>query len=141
MEFAVTYDDGKDPAGFLKADIVLLGVSRTSKTPLSLYLANKGYKVANLPLVPKTQIPEEIWQVDRDKIFGLTTTKEVLNGIRRQRMISYGLNPDSSYADMDSINKELQFADDLFKKIGCLVINTANKSIEETATIIMESLA
>ncbi|KAF0465140.1 pyruvate, phosphate dikinase/phosphoenolpyruvate synthase regulator [Pediococcus acidilactici] len=140
MEFAVTYDDGKDPAGFLKADIVLLGVSRTSKTPLSLYLANKGYKVANLPLVPKTQIPEEIWQVDRDKIFGLTTTKEVLNGIRRQRMISYGLNPDSSYADMDSINKELQFADDLFKKIGCLVINTANKSIEETATIIMESL-
>jgi regulator of PEP synthase PpsR (kinase-PPPase family) len=140
MEFAVTYDDGKDPAGFLKADIVLLGVSRTSKTPLSLYLANKGYKVANLPLVPQTQTPEEIWQVDPNKIFGLTTTKEVLNDIRRQRMISYGLNPESSYSNMDSINKELQSADELFKKIGCLVINTANKSIEETATIIMESL-
>lgn len=140
MEFAVTYDDGKDPAGFLKADIVLLGVSRTSKTPLSLYLANKGYKVANLPLVPQTQIPDEIWQVDSNKIFGLTTTKEVLNNIRRQRMIAYGLNPESSYSNMDSINKELQSADELFKKIGCLVINTANKSIEETATIIMESL-
>jgi regulator of PEP synthase PpsR (kinase-PPPase family) len=140
MEFAVTYDDGKDPAGFLKADIVLLGVSRTSKTPLSLYLANKGYKVANLPLVPKTQIPDEIWEVDNAKVFGLTTTKEVLNDIRRQRMISYGLNPESSYSNMDSINKELQFADELFKKIDCLVINTANKSIEETATIIMESL-
>ncbi|KRN93191.1 pyruvate, water dikinase regulatory protein [Pediococcus stilesii] len=141
MEFAVTYDDGKDPAGFLKADIVLLGVSRTSKTPLSLYLANKGYNVANLPLVPQAQIPDEIWKVDKNKIFGLTTTKEVLNNIRRQRMISYGLNPDSTYSNMDSINKELQYADDLFKKIGCLVINTANKSIEETATIIMESLA
>lgn len=140
MEFAVTYDDGKDPAGFLKADIVLLGVSRTSKTPLSLYLANKGYKVANLPLVPQASIPDEIWKVDHNKIFGLTTTTEVLNGIRRQRMISYGLNPDSSYSNSDSIKAELKFADDLFKKVGCLVINTANKSIEETATIIMESL-
>ena len=141
IEFAVTYDDGKDPAGFLKADIVLLGVSRTSKTPLSLYLANKGYKVANLPLVPKASIPDEIWQVDKDKIFGLTTTTEVLNDIRRQRMIAYGLNPDSNYSNVDSINNELDFANDLFKKIGCLVINTSNKSIEETATIIMESLA
>lgn len=140
MEFAVTYDDGKDPTGFLKADIVLLGVSRTSKTPLSLYLANKGYKVANLPLVPQASIPDEIWKVDKSKIFGLTTTPEVLNGIRRQRMISYGLNPDSTYSNSDSIKKELKFANDLFKKIGCFVINTSHKSIEETATIIMENI-
>lgn len=140
MEFAVTYDDGKDPNGFLKADIVLLGVSRTSKTPLSLYLANKGYKVANLPLVPKATIPDEIWKVDPKKIFGLTTTPEVLNDIRRQRMISYGLNPESSYSNTEGIKLELEYADEIFKRIGCLVINTSNKSIEETATLIMESL-
>lgn len=140
MEFAVTYDDGKDPTGFLKADIVLLGVSRTSKTPLSLYLANKGLKVANLPLVPQASIPDEIWKVDPKKVFGLTTTADVLNDIRRQRMISYGLNPESSYSNTEGIKRELGYADDVFKKIGCLVINTANKSIEETATLIMESL-
>ncbi|WP_412990235.1 pyruvate, water dikinase regulatory protein [Pediococcus siamensis] len=140
MEFAVTYDDGKDPSGFLKADIVLLGVSRTSKTPLSLYLANKGFKVANLPLVPQASIPDEIWQVDPKKVFGLTTTPEVLNDIRRQRMIAYGLNPESSYSNTEGIKLELDYADKIFKQIGCLVINTSNKSIEETATLIMESL-
>lgn len=140
LEFAVTYDDGKDPAGFLKADIVLLGVSRTSKTPLSLYLANQGYKVANLPLVPKAQIPDEIFKVDKNKIFGLTNDPEVLNNIRRQRMIAYGLNPDTTYSNVDNINEELEFAKDLYKKLGCLQINVAKKSIEETATIIIESL-
>ncbi|EGF49067.1 PEP synthetase regulatory protein, partial [Lacticaseibacillus rhamnosus MTCC 5462] len=66
----VLYDDGKDPKGFLEADIVLLGVSRTSKTPLSLFLANRNLKVANLPLVPNAHIPEEIWQVDPKKLSG-----------------------------------------------------------------------
>lgn len=141
MEFAVTYDDGKDPSGFMHADIVLLGVSRTSKTPLSLYLANKGYKVANLPLVPKTKLPDELFEIDRFKIFGLTNNPEILNSIRRQRMVAYGLNPDSHYSNLDNINSELNFAQELYRKLGCLVINTANKSIEETATLIMESLS
>lgn len=140
MEFAVTYDDGKDPSGFKQADIVLLGVSRTSKTPLSLYLANKGYKVANLPLVPKTKIPAELYEIDHQKIFGLTNDPEILNSIRRQRMVAYGLNPDSHYSNLDNINNELNFAQELYRELGCLVINTANKSIEETATLIMESL-
>lgn len=140
IEFAVTYDDGKDPAGFLKADIVLLGVSRTSKTPLSLYLANRGYKVANLPLVPKTQIPKELYQVDPKKIFGLTNDVAVLNDIRKSRMIAYGLNPDTVYSNVDNIKAELQFANDLYKQLGCLSINVAHKSIEETATLIVESL-
>ena len=140
IEFAVTYDDGKDPAGFLKADIVLLGVSRTSKTPLSLYLANRGYKVANLPLVPKTQIPKELYQVDPKKIFGLTNDVSVLNDIRKSRMIAYGLNPDTVYSNVDNIKAELQFANDLYKELGCLSINVAHKSIEETATLIVESL-
>lgn len=140
MEFAVMYDDGKDPKGFLEADVVLLGVSRTSKTPLSLFLANKNLKVANLPLVPQTHIPKEIYEIDPKKIIGLTNDPSVLNEIRRQRMISYGLNPDTTYSNMDSINKELESANALYKKLGCYVINVAHRSIEETAALILEHL-
>ncbi len=82
MEFAVAYDDGKDPTGLLKADLVILGVSRTSKTPLSLFLANRGIKVANLPLSPKSQLPDELWQVNPGKIIGLTNSPKVLRRIR-----------------------------------------------------------
>ncbi len=140
MEFAVMYDDGKDPKGFLEADVVLLGVSRTSKTPLSLFLANKNLKVANLPLVPQTHIPEEIYQIDSRKIIGLTNDPQVLNTIRRERMISYGLNPDTAYSNINSINHELDAADRLYKKLNCYVINVAHRSIEETAALIMEHL-
>ncbi|WP_125579077.1 MULTISPECIES: pyruvate, water dikinase regulatory protein [Lacticaseibacillus] len=140
MEFAVLYDDGKDPKGFLEADIVLLGVSRTSKTPLSLFLANRNLKVANLPLVPNAHIPEEIWKVDPKKIVGLTTDASVLMEFRRQRMIAYGLDPDTAYSARGQVNDELQFADDLYKKLGCMVINTAHRSIEETAMLILEHM-
>lgn len=140
MEFAVMYDDGKDPRGFLEADVVLLGVSRTSKTPLSLLLANKGLKVANLPLVPQTHIPKEIYEIDPNKIIGLTNDPKVLNRIRRQRMISYGMDPDTTYSNMDSINEELESAMALYKKLGCFVINVAERSIEETAALIMNHL-
>ncbi len=91
MEFAVKYDDGKDPRGFLEADVVLLGVSRTSKTPLSLFLANKNLKVANLPLIPEAHLPKELWEVDASKIVGLTNDPDILNGIRKERMRAYGL--------------------------------------------------
>ena len=140
IEFAVNYDDGKDPSGFTKADIVLLGVSRTSKTPLSLYLANLGYKVSNLPLVPHTKIPDELFKVDKNKIFGLTNDPEILNDIRKQRMIAYGLDPNTQYSDLGNIESELSAANELYRKLGCLVINVAHKSIEETATLIIESL-
>ncbi|KRL13103.1 pyruvate, water dikinase regulatory protein [Schleiferilactobacillus perolens] len=140
MEFAVLYDDGKDPKGFLEADVVLLGPSRTSKTPLSLFLAGRNLKVANLPLVPQAHIPEELWKVDRKKIIGLTNDVEVLNNIRRERMIAYGLNPDTTYSNVDEIRNELKFAHDLYEKLGCMVINVAQRSIEETATLILEHL-
>ena len=140
MEFAVMYDDGKNPKGFLEADVVLLGVSRTSKTPLSLFLANKNLKVANLPLVPDTHIPKEIYQIDPKKIIGLTNDLSVLNEIRRERMISYGLNPDTSYSNIDAIKKELDSAQKLYDQLGCFVINVAHRSIEETAAIIMNHL-
>lgn len=140
MEFAVMYDDGKDPKGFLEADVVLLGVSRTSKTPLSLFLANKNLKVANLPLVPDTHIPKEIYQIDPKKIIGLTNDLSVLNEIRRQRMISYGLNPDTTYSNTDAIKAELDSAKKLYDKLGCYVINVAHRSIEETAALILNHL-
>ncbi|RMC41477.1 kinase/pyrophosphorylase [Lactobacillus sp. ESL0233] len=140
MEFAVMYDDGKDPKGFLEADVVLLGVSRTSKTPLSLFLANKNLKVANLPLVPDTHIPKEIYQVNPKKIIGLTNDLSVLNEIRRQRMIAYGLNPDTTYSNTDAIKKELDSAQTLYNELECFVINVANRSIEETAALILDHL-
>lgn len=140
MEFAVKYDDGKDPRGFLEADILLLGVSRTSKTPLSLFLANKNLKVANLPLIPEAHIPPQIWEVDPKKIVGLTNDPKILNAIREERMRSYGLRPNTAYSDIGKIKEELKFADDLYKEIGCLIINVAQKSIEETASIILSEL-
>ncbi|MFV0558382.1 MAG: pyruvate, water dikinase regulatory protein [Enterococcus sp.] len=140
MEFAVKYDDGKDPRGFLEADVVLLGVSRTSKTPLSLFLANKNLKVANLPLVPQAHIPKQLWEVDPKKIVGLTNDPDVLNSIRKERMRSYGLNPDSAYSDIEKIRAELEFANELYHKLGCEIINVASLSIEETASLIMNAL-
>lgn len=140
IEFAVKYDDGKDPRGFLEADVVLLGVSRTSKTPLSLFLANKNLKIANLPLVPQAHIPKQLWEVDKNKIVGLTNDPSILNNIRKERMIAYGLNPDTAYSDIEKIKAELEFANDLYKKLGCIVINVATLSIEETASMILNAL-
>jgi regulator of PEP synthase PpsR (kinase-PPPase family) len=140
IEFAVQYDDGKDPKGFLKADIVLLGVSRTSKTPLSLFLANKNLKVANLPIVPQAKIPDEIFQVDPNKIVGLTNNAEIINQIRAERMLSYGLDPETAYSNIDNVKAELAYANDLYEKLGCVVINVAKLSIEETAAMILDSL-
>jgi regulator of PEP synthase PpsR (kinase-PPPase family) len=140
IEFSVNFDDGKNPKGFLEADVVLVGVSRTSKTPLSLYLANKNLKVANLPIVPGAKIPEEIFQVDPKKIVGLTNTAEKLNEYRVERMKAYGLDEDTAYSNIDEVKKELDFANELFEKLGCVVINVAKLSIEETASIILSAL-
>ncbi|MDA9470167.1 pyruvate, water dikinase regulatory protein [Enterococcus sp. 5H] len=140
MEFAVKYDDGKDPRGFLEADVLLLGVSRTSKTPLSLFLANKNLKVANLPLIPEAHLPKQLWETNPKKIVGLTNDPDILNGIRKERMKTYGLPADTSYSDIEKIRKELKFANDLYEKLGCVVINVASLSIEETASMILNAL-
>src|SRR5690606_32919433 len=88
IEFAVKYDDGKDPRGLALADLVLIGVSRTSKTPLSMYLAHKQIKVANVPLVPEIQPPEELFRLDRTKVVGLTISPNQLYEIRKERLLS-----------------------------------------------------
>jgi len=140
LEFAVKYDDGKDPKGFLEADILLLGISRTSKTPLSIYLANENYKVANLPIIPENKLPKELWQVDPNKIVGLTNNEDLLAEIRQERMKSYGMSPKSIYSSIDRIHQEIDYAENLYKQLNCLTINVANKSIEETTAIILSTL-
>lgn len=140
VEFAVLYDDGKDPKGFLEADLVLVGVSRTSKTPLSLFLANQNLKVANYPLVGNVTLPEELFEIDSKKIVGLTTDPDVLIEIRKERLISYGLSPEAAYSDVEKVNEELDSANKIFKKLNCTVINTAHRSIEETAALILQKI-
>lgn len=137
IEFAVKYDDGRDPRGILRADIVLIGVSRTSKTPLSQYLAHKRFKVANVPIVPEVDPPEELFQVSPKKCFGLKISPEKLNEIRRERLKSLGLDDCAIYANIDRIKEELQYFDEIVKKIGCEVIDVTNKAVEETANVII----
>lgn len=140
LEFAVNHDDGKEPSGYLDADIVILGISRTSKTPLSIFLANNNFKVANLPLMPESELPEVIWEVDSKRIIGLTNDISVLSEIRKERMISYGLEPDTIYSNTDRIQAEIDYANELYDKLDCKVINVATKSIEETAGNIINHL-
>lgn len=140
IEFAVKYDDGRDPRGLLKADIVLVGVSRTSKTPLSQFLAHKRFKVANVPLVPEVEPPEELFLVPPEKCFGLVISPEKLNGIRKERLIALGLNDGASYAKFERIDEEIAHFKRVIDRIGCPVIDVTNKAVEETANDIMHRL-
>lgn len=136
IEFAVKYDDGRDPRGLEKADIILIGVSRTSKTPLSQFLAHKRVKVANVPIVPEVDPPKELFQVPASKCFGLKISPTKLNNIRKERLISLGLSDQASYAQIERIKEELTYFDDIVNRIGCPVIDVTNKAVEETANII-----
>lgn len=138
IEFAVRNDDGRDPRGIARADIVLIGVSRTSKTPLSQFLAHKRLKVANVPIVPEVNPPEELFEIDPNKCIGLKISPAHLNEIRKERIKALGLGENSSYASIERISEELAFFDDIVKKIGCEVIDVSNKAIEETANIILQ---
>lgn len=138
IEFAVRYDDGKDPRGVNLADIVLVGVSRTSKTPLSMYLAHKRIKVANVPLVPEVAPPDELFKVERGKVIGLTLHPEQLTHIRKERLKTMGLMSDANYANEERILQELEFAHQIMRRLGCPVIDVTNRAVEETASRILE---
>jgi [pyruvate, water dikinase]-phosphate phosphotransferase / [pyruvate, water dikinase] kinase len=140
IEFAVKYDDGRDPRGLMRADIVLIGVSRTSKTPLSMYLANQRYRVANVPLVPEVPPPDELYKVPRNKCVGLIITPDKLNEIRKERLKSMGLKSEANYASFERILEELEFAEKIMKRVGCPIINVSNKAVEETASLIIDVL-
>jgi regulator of PEP synthase PpsR (kinase-PPPase family) len=140
IEFAVKYDDGRDPRGLLRADVILIGVSRTSKTPLSMYLAHKRLKVANVPLVPEVEPPEELFMVDNKKCIGLTIQPEQLNNIRRERLKALGLTSRANYANMERILQELEYAEKIMKRVGCPIVDVSNKAVEETANLILDIL-
>ncbi|MEG0285327.1 MULTISPECIES: pyruvate, water dikinase regulatory protein [Vagococcus] len=138
IEFSVRYDDGKDPKGFAKSDLVILGISRTSKTPLSMYLANRSFKVSNLPLIPEVPVPKELFQIESKRIIGLTADPEYIRKVRQSRLVSLGLTGSSSYVSLDRIKEELKYSQNLYEKLGATVINVENKSIEESAQLIEE---
>lgn len=138
IEFAVRYDDGRDPRGIARADIVLIGVSRTSKTPLSQYLAHQRIKVANIPVVPEVDPPEELFRIDQSKCIGLRISREKLIEIRKERLKALGLGDHATYATLNRIDEELAYFDNIIDKIGCEVIDVSNKAVEETANIIMQ---
>jgi hypothetical protein len=131
IEFAVRYDDGAGAHELPQADIVLVGVSRSSKTPLSMYLAYLGYKTANVPIVKGIEPPRELWKVDPARVVGLTIDADALAEIRGERV--RGMGGGGRYADLAEIYEELEYAESVHKRLGCPVIEVSNLAIEETA--------
>ena len=141
VEFAVKSDDGKDPRNFKKADIILVGVSRTSKTPLSTLLAQRGLRVANVSLVLDRQLPLELEKAAQDKIVGLTIGIEQLCEIRQVRLQQLGMPHETNYAMREHVRQELDYATKVFRAHPeWLVVDVTGRAIEESAVIILESL-
>ena len=139
IQFTMNHDDGNLLSDVEKSDIILLGVSRTSKTPTSIYLANKGYKTANIPLVNKNSIPETIKKnPQKFCIVGLTTEAERLADIRKNRMNSLKEKSNKNYTDLEKIKKEVEEAKSTFKKYKWPTIDITRKSVEETAASIIK---
>lgn len=136
LEFTINHDDGRNPEGLTRADIVLIGVSRSSKTPISIYLAQQGLKVANVPLDPDTAPPAQLFDVDRTRLFGLMTSPEVLLSIRERRLGKANAAA-NRYADLEYIYEDLDAARALMRQLGCIVVHTEGRAVEETAQEIL----
>ncbi len=132
IEFAVQADDGASVRRLREADIVLVGVSRTSKTPLSIYLGYLGYKVANVPIVKGIEPPSELWEVPHERVVGVTLQPELLAEIREKR-VRQMRGSASSYANLAEVYEELEFAEAIQRRLGCPVIEVSTLAIEETA--------
>ncbi len=142
IEYTVKHDDGKTFAELDKADIVLVGISRTSKTPLSIFLSHKGWKVANVPLVLDTPLPEELFKVDQRRIVGLIIDMDSLQRIRKNRLEKFGQDTGGSYASMSHISKEIEYAERIFKQNKRWpVFNVTERALEETASEIVRIIA
>ncbi|MGM0368821.1 MAG: pyruvate, water dikinase regulatory protein [Bacillota bacterium] len=137
LDYSMRCDDGKDLNKLKEADIILIGVSRTSKTPVSMYLSNQNYKVANLSLSPEVELPQELYDVAVEKIVGLTISADVLHKIRKERLEVMDFSPTGNYTNLDRINKELEYAQSIMSKLGCRVIDVTYTAIEEIATKIV----
>lgn len=139
MEFVMRNDDGAFPGALREADIVLVGASRSGKTPLSMYLGYLGYKAANVPLVPGIPPPKELEGVDRWRIVGLTISAERLQVFRRNRVAGLGgFGSRDGYADLVRINEELDEIGRVQRQLGCPIVDTTGVAIEESASRVLD---
>lgn len=142
MEYTIQHDDGRELNGLEKADVVILGISRTSKTPLSMYLSHQGWKVANIPLIKGFDVPQEVFAVDPRRVVCLTIDAMDLAQIRRARLERLGQDKGGDYADSDKVADEIEYANDLFRKNRRWpVFNVTGKALEETASEIIKLMA
>jgi regulator of PEP synthase PpsR (kinase-PPPase family) len=140
INFSVKHDDGKLPNGLKLADIILVGLSRTGKTPLSTYLANQGWKVANVPVHPEMEAPQELLQTDQRKVFGLVINAESLVKLREGRLKQLGLGPDAKYADPVQIADEIEWCMNFFKENPrWRIVDVSSRAIEEVAASIVNA--
>ena len=137
INFTMVHDDGAAHENWEEADIVLAGVSRTSKTPTSIYLANRGYKTANIPIVPQSPPPGTLFTLMRPLVVGLTTAPDRLMTIRRNRLLTMGQTADTQYVDLGHIESEIAYARRMFADHDIPVIDVTRRSIEETAAAII----
>jgi hypothetical protein len=137
MNYCMAHDDGQLPNDLSTADVILVGVSRTSKTPTCIYLANRGIKAANIPYVPNVQLPEVLQQDADTLIVGLTTSPDRLVQIRRSRLLSLKQDIETEYVDLEFVKDEVATARRLFTRNNWPVIDVSRRSIEETAAAIM----
>ncbi|MCB0349179.1 MAG: kinase/pyrophosphorylase [Bdellovibrionales bacterium] len=139
IEYTVKHDDGKDLRDLDEADIILVGISRTSKTPLSVFLSHKGWKVANIPLVLNVPLPKELFTVDQRKIVGLLIDRQKLSRIRRNRLEKFQQDPGGDYASLQNIHSEIEYATEIFKQNKRWpVFDVTERALEETATEIVK---
>jgi regulator of PEP synthase PpsR (kinase-PPPase family) len=141
MDFAMAQDDGQAPWKLAEADVILVGVSRTSKTPTCIYLANRGVKAANVPYVPGVPLPEFLTSGKAPMVVGLTEDPERLVSIRRNRLRLLNQTENTAYADLEAVRDEVNEARRLYTKMGWPVIDVTRRSIEETAAEIIKILA
>ncbi len=137
IQWTIAHDDGIAWEEWEEADIVLAGVSRSSKTPTSIYLANRGYKTANIPIVVESPPPLNLYKLTNPLIVGLTTSADRLIQVRRNRLLSLNQQPDTSYVEEEAVMRELAFARRMFADNGWPVIDVTRRSIEETAAAII----
>jgi len=139
IQFTMSHDDGRKTSDLNKSDIILLGVSRTSKTPTSIYLANRGYKTSNIPLIGKQQLPEKLIKNPKIScVIGLVAEPSRLSDVRKNRIHSLHENKSSAYVNMEKIISELEESKKIFKKYNWPVIDVTRKSVEETAASVIK---
>ncbi|MEQ1490350.1 MAG: pyruvate, water dikinase regulatory protein [Terricaulis sp.] len=141
LDFAMYHDDGQQHVDLANADVILVGVSRTSKTPTSVYLAHRGVKAANVPMVPGVPLPPEVFLTDGPLVVGLLISADRLIHIRRNRLASMKETRAGSYTDEDAVRREVMDAQKLFERQGWPTVDVSRRSIEETAASVLNLLA